>query len=91
MITEFIPIGHNNAIKRHDLMMLTGLTDRQLRREIMEARRETVILNMQDGKGYFIPAEDEMELSKEWLLQEENRIKRHAVSLYAVRKAVKDA
>lgn len=41
-------------ITREELVKLTGLPDRQIRELIEQKRREgVIILNLQDGKGYF--------------------------------------
>lgn len=52
-ITDYIPVGSKNAVSRRELRMITGLTDRKLRREIQSARRDMPICNT--GTGYFIP------------------------------------
>ena len=53
MILQYIPTGRENAVSRADLVELTGLRDRQVRREIEEARRAgAVIIN--DGGGYYL-------------------------------------
>ena len=52
-IVDYIPFGRENAVTRTQLRIMTGLNDRQIREQISQARRDTVILNMQDGKGYF--------------------------------------
>ena len=56
-IREYIPKGQENAISRKDLCSRTGLCDRDLRAYIEKANQESdePILNLQDGKGYFIP------------------------------------
>lgn len=55
-ITDFIPVGRDNAIARKTLVALTGLSDRRLR-EMIEAARLSgeVICNLQQGDGYFRP------------------------------------
>lgn len=63
-IEQFIPVGSKNAIKREDLRILSGLPDRKLRDAINKS--EALIINMQDGSGYFIPADNETELVKQW-------------------------
>lgn len=73
-ILDFIPVGHENAIPRQDLVMLTGLSDRQVRAMIeKECTREHPILNMQDGKGYFQPAENEQYLVRLYRAKENHR------------------
>lgn len=55
-IADYIPYGHENAINRRLLEQITGFDDRYNRQLIMKARNEgAVILNMEDGKGYFQP------------------------------------
>lgn len=55
-ITSYIPKGHDNAIRRADLARLTGLPDQQMRALIRKARfNGEVILNVEDGEGYFRP------------------------------------
>lgn len=63
-IEQYIPVGSKNAIKREDLRLLSQLPDRTLRDEINKS--EALIINMQDGSGYFIPADDEVELVRQW-------------------------
>ena len=58
-IVDYIPFGRENAVTRAQLRIVTGLNDRQIREQISQARRDTVILNMQDGKGYFRPLPEE--------------------------------
>ena len=50
-IKSFIPVGHENAVTIDTLMDMTGMTNRDVRRAI--ANSESIILNLQDGKGYF--------------------------------------
>lgn len=89
-IAEKIPLGHKNAKTDTELAGELNIPKRQVRRLISEARQKTIILNMQDGRGYFIPTEKEKDLCRDWLLQEESRLKRHALSLRAVRQFVKE-
>ncbi len=58
-IFELLPEGQENAISRKDLATITGLNDRELRREIASERREgALILSSTDSEhsGYFRPA-----------------------------------
>ena len=50
-IRKYIPKGHENAVTIDTLMAMTGMSNRQVRRAIAES--DAIILNMQDGKGYF--------------------------------------
>lgn len=73
-ILEFIPVGHKNAITREELCIKTGLSDRKVRELIEEAcTRQHPILNMQDGRGYFRPAENEISLVRLYRNQENRR------------------
>lgn len=90
-IVSYISEGHASASTESDLSRWTGLSTRAVRIAISKARRETVILNMQDGKGYFLPSKDGDEdyLVDEWIRQEENRLKQHALALRGARNFVK--
>lgn len=89
-IIKNIPKGHKNAKTDFELAMETGIPARQIRRLISEARRTTIILNMQDGAGYFIPTVKDRDLCERWLKQEESRLKKHALSLRSVRKLMRE-
>lgn len=59
---ELIPVGAENAISRSELSRLCGLNDRQMRQEIENLRHNgATVLNMQDGNGYFVPSEEDIE------------------------------
>lgn len=56
---EFIPVGKENAISRRDLCRITGLSDRQVRREIAQLRLQDfdddmVIVSTYRGRGYYL-------------------------------------
>ena len=70
-ILEFIPFGRENAVKRSDLRDITGLNDRELRAVISRARKETPIINMSDGRGYYQP--DDKEDLHRYIMQERAR------------------
>lgn len=54
-ITNFIGTGRENAVKRDELVAILNLPDRTVRRLIQEARdRGEIIINAQDGAGYYI-------------------------------------
>lgn len=92
-ILDYIPTGKENAVTREWLSNTTGLEDRMVRDSIAKARREMPILNMQDGKGYFIPDmnnEEERSLLKQYVMQEENRGKMIFWSLRGARKTLRN-
>lgn len=91
MIKDFLLKGHDNARTLAELEALTGEKGRNIRREISEARRETIILNLQDGQGYFLPDASEADLVRRWVKQEESRLKLHALALRAGRQALREA
>lgn len=45
--------GKKNAVSRTELSIRTGFSDRVVRRSIEILRRDFIILNDQDGKGYY--------------------------------------
>ena len=70
-VLEFIPYGRENAIKRQDLRDMLGVSDRDMRELIAQARKETPIINLSDGQGYYRPNEKE-DLMR-YILQEQAR------------------
>ena len=78
-ILDYIPTGHENAVMREELVRRTGVNDRAMRYLLHDARLKKGILNMQDGKGYFIPdmnSEHDRTLLKRHVLQETSRVKK---------------
>lgn len=73
-ILEFIPHGRKNAIRRDDLRDIIGVTDREMRVMIADARKKAPIVNLSDGCGYYIP-DDKDDLLK-YILQEQARAKK---------------
>lgn len=53
IVLDAIPFGKENAVTREHLAARTGLPDRQVRKAIEEIRRNHIVLNDQDGKGYY--------------------------------------
>lgn len=91
-ILKHIPTGSRNAVSRKRLRILTGLCDRRVRGEIHEARRYIPILNLSDGSGYFIPDMNEPGdrlLLKEYVRQEEHRLKSIGWALKSARKTLR--
>lgn len=63
-IVDFIQYGHDNAITRESLCILTGFTDREVRDAINKS--EDLIINLGDGRGYFKPLPEEEHLVTTW-------------------------
>lgn len=92
-ITDFIPTGSSHAISRKELCNMVGISDRKMREEIHNARRDMPILNLSNGDGYFIPdlTDDiDVALLKHYVKQEESRIKSTGWALKSARKALKE-
>lgn len=90
-IVDYIPFGKENAISRQQFERVTGLSDRDVREAISLARRNTVILNLSNGKGYFQPIQgEEDDLVVKYFKQEDSRLKRIGWSLLATRRRVKE-
>ncbi len=83
-LLDILPHGSCNALSREELSDLLNLDDRTVRDLIKQARRHVPILNMQNGKGYFIPLSEDRPLVDKWLSQETKRAKS---SLYSLRGA----
>lgn len=89
MIIDYIPYGHDNGISVSELCRRTGLTNREVRKEIHEARKENPVINLQDGKGYFRPDYDEDSLVAQWITQETSRFVNTIVAVKSARRLVK--
>lgn len=86
-IIDYIPFGQDRAVTYPTLQNLTGLCKREVREAISRARKDIMILNMQDGKGFFRPIEGkEDNLIVRFLRQEESRNKEHNQTLAPIRK-----
>lgn len=92
-ILDYIRTGHDRAITRAELSDLTGIDDKTIRDMIHYARRDIPILNMQDGRGYFVPdmniLEERMMLMK-YIRQEESRLKSIGWALKTARRTAKN-
>lgn len=77
-ITDVIPFGKKNAIKREELLYrckMYGLAtnDRGMRKLIEDARKENCILNVSDGRGYFRPTKEDLPELRHYIAQERDR------------------
>lgn len=74
-IRDFIPEGRHNRITKKELMALTGLSERKVRSAIEHENQQLLppIINCQDGKGYFIATEADIEEYEIWRRQELSR------------------
>ncbi|WP_448902707.1 hypothetical protein [Eubacterium sp.] len=89
-IVDYIPFGRENAVTRAQLRSRTGIDDRTIRDMIADARRDTVILNMQDGKGYFRPLPEEINYVKAHERQESARIMSQIKGLEVERRMIRE-
>lgn len=73
IVIEQIPEGHENAITVEELAFRTGFSNRYIRDSI--ANSEELIINLQDGEGYFKPLPTEGDLVRVWTMLMRSRIK----------------
>lgn len=85
-IVKHIPFGKDNAVSRSDLALKVGCSDRTMRDLINGARKRVVIINTQDGKGYYRPTKEDKEEVEKFKRQEESRAKEIFRGLQPVRK-----
>lgn len=74
MIEKYLSYGHENAISYEELCELSGLTPREVRREIESCPE--IVLNLQDGKGFFLfdpHTKCEREFARKYSAQEKAR------------------
>ena len=91
-ILSLIPQGKVNAISRTELRYIAQLNDRVMRELIEQARRNgAIILNLQDGRGYYRPAPDEMDDVHRQYKQNDRRAKSILVQQKYLRKMLKQA
>ena len=83
-IIDVVPYGHDNAVTRVELSRRTGLSDRDLRDQINKS--EELIINLQDGKGYFKPLPEEALLVDAWIKIMCSRIREENKRIRAARK-----
>jgi len=85
-IVNEIPRERRNAVSREELARRTGMSDRQVRREIERARANgALICNDQDGRGYWI-SDDRAEL-----LAQYRQDTARALNILKRRKPLRDA
>lgn len=94
-IAELIPAGKQNAIKRADLLnrcRAHGLrtTDRGMRMLIESARKETVIINLSNGDGYYRPTADDKDELKRYIHQEDQRAKSASINHHMAKALLED-
>lgn len=89
VILQYISTGSSNGITKAELCKRLNMDEREIRRLIHQARRYTPILNMQNGKGYFIPDKEDEHLVAKWLAQETARAKSTFWSLRGAKKYLK--
>lgn len=85
-IEEYIPVGRENAISRKQLASATGLDDREVRHLIEQARERVAIVNLQDGRGYFIPGPGDGHDVDHWYASQKSRATRILKSLKGAEK-----
>ena len=77
-IIDIIPKGSKNAISRSYLLTLCkeyGIADndREMRRLIEKERATNCIICLSDGKGYYIPDENDKDKLRHYINQEHGR------------------
>ncbi len=85
-IEQYIPFGKENAVSRQYLSIATGMSDRKVRMQIAQARRDYPILNLSDGKGYYRPTAEEYLEAKQFYHQEIARAKSIFWSLFGLKR-----
>lgn len=99
-IVDLIPEGHDNAIG-HELLTAKCINfglipgnvkdaDRHMRKLLHDAKLQTSIVNLQDGKGYFKPTKDDMDLLLIYVRQEKARLRNVARPLRYTEKLLAD-
>lgn len=91
-IMALIPVGKENAITRAELAWITGLSDRSLRAAIEQARNAgALILNDQDGHGYYTAGNEDLEALARQYKQDTARAMALLKRRKTIRRILKDA
>ena len=86
-IENFIPLGYRDRVSRVELRITTGLTDRQVRRAIEEARERGVLIASEDG-GYFQYQDEQDDVYfRAYMKREERRFRTISHQNKSLRKA----
>lgn len=77
LVFNALRVGKEHALSRQQLVIRTGIDDRQVRKAIEELRREYPILVIPGGNGYYIPRNDESGKKEAgaWISQQRKREK----------------
>ncbi len=92
-IYEILPEGHRNAISKRDLIALTGMSDRTLRRRIAAERRAGALIlsSTESGShGYFRPEPGNAEELRRYVISMTRRGCETFAALSAARAALKE-
>ena len=85
-ITDLLGVGEANAVSRVELASRAGMSDRQMRAAIQQAREDgELILNAQNGAGYFLASADDLNAIERQYRQDTAR----ALSILKRRKAMR--
>lgn len=87
-ITEQIPVGKENAISSKELETLTGLTKRQIKKAVRDARINNVLI-CSGQTGYYTPAD--MNELMNWYIPANKRVKDSFMPLKHARAILKAA
>lgn len=89
-IINYIPHGRKNAVSRSQLVIMTGCNDRDVRKAISKARKEHIILSLENGSGYYQPTADDYPELRKCLNREESRARNIFASLKKLRALCED-
>lgn len=90
LVAQTVPFGRAHAIRRDTLAAQLGTSDRQMRVMLQKARDEgVIILNQQDGNGYYQSADVEDMRAAYWA--DKARALSILKRLKAMRRMLKDA
>ena len=82
-IATYIGVGHENGKTLGELSTLLGMPERLVRKYISES--DELIINLQDGRGYFKPDINEVLLVQEWIFLMGSRVKHINSRVYKAR------
>ena len=89
---DMIPFGRENAVSRKDLMQMTGLSDREVRRTIAELRAvddgsDMVIVSVSRSGGYY--RTDNIDEIRHFVYEMEKRARNTFLAIRVARHIIK--
>ena len=90
MLETIIGKGRERALTLQEIISITGMTSRAIRKEVGQLQESGLpIINLQDGKGYYIANSEDYQDIQRYIRQEESRGIKSLIRASAIRRYLK--